>query len=120
MRTRTILAAALLVAAAATGAAHAAESEKWPMVIPAPHGSVILPDKDAKESYDQFRYAAVRRVDNMLYISGVVIGRREGEGRDAAAFRLQVDRGFKRLKQILESAGATFKDVVMINSFHMW
>ncbi|HKU14717.1 MAG TPA: Rid family hydrolase [Steroidobacteraceae bacterium] len=117
MRIRTILLAALLVA---TGAAHAAESEKWPMIIPAPHGSVILPDKDAKDSYDEFRYAAARRVDNTLYISGVVIGPREGEKRDAAAFKQQVHRGFLRLKQILEASGASFKDVVMINSFHVW
>ena len=117
MKTRILHAAVML---ATVSVAHAAESEKWPMVIPAPHGSVILPDQDAKWSYDNFRYAAVRRVDNTLYISGVVIGRRENEGRDAAAFKLQVDRGFQRLQELLKSAGATFNDVVMINSFHVW
>jgi enamine deaminase RidA (YjgF/YER057c/UK114 family) len=105
---------------ATAGAAQAAEPQKWPMVIPAPHGSVILPNERAKQSYDEFRYAAIRRVDNMLYISGVVIGRRENEARDAAAFKLQVDRGFQRLQELLKSAGATFNDVVMINSFHVW
>jgi enamine deaminase RidA (YjgF/YER057c/UK114 family) len=117
MIVRTLLMAATLVAACA---ANAAEQEKWPLVLPVPHGAVILLDKDAKESHDEFRYAAVRRVDNTLYISGVIIGRRENEGRDAAAFKLQIDRGFKRLKELLESAGATFNDVVMINSFHVW
>jgi enamine deaminase RidA (YjgF/YER057c/UK114 family) len=117
MKTRILLAAALLAAASV---AHAAESEKWPMVIPAPHGSVILPDEDAKWSYDNFRYAAVRRVDDTLYISGVVIGPRKDEKRDAEAFKQQVHRGFQRLRVILESAGASFKDVVMINSFHVW
>jgi len=109
--------AVLLVAA---GTVHAAESEKWPLVIPAPHGSVILPNENAKRAHDEFRYAAIRRVDNMLYISGVIVGRREGEGKDAAAFKLQADRGFQRLKGLLESAGASFNDVVMINSFHVW
>jgi enamine deaminase RidA (YjgF/YER057c/UK114 family) len=99
---------------------HAAEPEKWPLVLPAPHGSVILPNEASKRAQDEFRYAAVRRVDNMLYISGVIIGRRENEGKDAAAFKLQVDRGLARLKGILEAAGATFSDVVMINSFHVW
>jgi enamine deaminase RidA (YjgF/YER057c/UK114 family) len=99
---------------------HAAESDKWPLVLPAPHGSVILPNENAKRAHDEMRYAAIRRVDNMLYLSGVVIGRREGEGKDAAAFKLQVDRGFQRLKGLLESAGASFNDVVMINSFHVW
>ena len=89
------------------------------MVIPAPHGSVILPNERAKQNYDEFRYAAIRRVDNTLYISGVIVGRRENEGRDAAAFKLQIDRAFKRLQELLQSAGATFNDVVMINSFHV-
>jgi enamine deaminase RidA (YjgF/YER057c/UK114 family) len=100
--------------------AHAAEPDKYPMVIPAPHGSVILPDENAKWAYDNFRYAAVRRVDDTLYISGVVIGPREGEKRDAEAFKQQVHRGFQRLQAILKSAGASFEDVVMINSFHVW
>ena len=117
MIVRSVLVVATLIAAFA---ANAAESEKWPMVMPAPHGSVILLDEAAKRAHDQFRYAAVRRVDNTLYISGVVIGPREGEKRDAEAFKQQVHRGFQRLQAILESAGATFKDVVMINSFHVW
>ena len=74
----------------------------------------------AKQAHDTRRYAAVRRVDNMLYISGVIIGRREGEGNDVAAFKLQVRRGLQRLRDTLEAAGAGFKDVVMINSFHVW
>lgn len=111
-----LMIAALLAACAAS----AAEPDKWPLVLPAPHGSVILPNEDSKRAHDEFRYAAIRRVDNTLYISGVIVGRREGEGRDAAAFKLQVDRGFQRLKKILEAAGAGFQDVVMINSFHVW
>jgi enamine deaminase RidA (YjgF/YER057c/UK114 family) len=110
----------IVILIVAAGAAHSAESDKWPLVLPAPHGSVILPNENAKRAHDEFRYAAVRRVDNMLYISGVIVGRREGEGKDAAAFKLQVDRGFQRLKSTLEAAGATFNDVVMINSFHVW
>ena len=115
-----LLACIAICVAMLANTAQAAESQKWPMVIPAPHGSVILPNERAKQNYDEFRYAAIRRVDNTLYISGVIIGRGENEGRDAAAFKLQVDRGFKRLEELLKSAGATFNDVVMINSFHVW
>ena len=120
VRRPALLASIAICVAMLANTAQAAESQKWPMVIPAPHGSVILPDERAKQNYDEFRYAAIRRVDNMLYISGVIVGRRDNEGRDAAAFKLQVDRGFQRLKGLLESAGAGFKDVVMINSFHVW
>jgi enamine deaminase RidA (YjgF/YER057c/UK114 family) len=117
---RPLLLASITVFLALASAAHATESDKWPLVLPAPHGSVILPNENAKRAHDEFRYAAIRRVDNMLYISGVIVGRREGEGKDAAAFKLQADRGFQRLKGLLESAGASFNDVVMINSFHVW
>lgn len=101
------------------GAAHAAEPQ-WPVVIPAPNGAVILASQAEKDDYDEFRYAAVRRVDNMLYISGVVIGRRENEGTDVAAFKTQVRRGFERLEASLTASGAGFGDVVMVNSFHVW
>lgn len=117
MIVRYVLVAMALIAVCG---ANAAEPEKWPLVIPAPHGSVILPNEGAKRAHDEFRYAAIRRVDNTLYLSGVIVGRREGEGKDAAAFKLQVDRAFQRLKGLLESAGAGFQDVVMINSFHVW
>jgi enamine deaminase RidA (YjgF/YER057c/UK114 family) len=103
-----------------SSAANAAEQQKWPMVVPAPHGSVLIPNEYAKRSYDEFRYAPVRRVDNTLYVSGIIVARREGEGRDGVAFKLQVDRAFKRLKELLEMSGASFNDVVMINSFHVW
>ena len=116
-RHRILIATTAMFVAASV---HAADAEKWPMVIPAPHGSVVLPDENSKWAYDNFRYAAVRRVGDTLYISGVVIGPREGEKRDVAAFKQQVHRGFQRLQAILKSAGATFADVVMINSFHVW
>jgi enamine deaminase RidA (YjgF/YER057c/UK114 family) len=101
--------------------ARAAEPQPaYPQIIPAPSGSVILPNEGAKQAYDEYRYAAARRVDDMLYVSGVIVGRRKGEGNDVAAFKLQVRRAFERLAQTLAAGGASFQDVVMINSFHVW
>ena len=42
------------------------------------------------------------------------------EGRDAEAFKAQVRRAFTQIQRSLQSAGATFADVVMINTFHVW
>ncbi len=98
--------------------AHAAE--QFPLKIPAAGGEVILPDAAAKDAHDTFRYAAARRVGNTVYVSGVIVGRRDGEGRDIPAFKAQTRRGFERLNEILRAAGVTFADVVMINSFHVW
>jgi enamine deaminase RidA (YjgF/YER057c/UK114 family) len=106
-----ILTLAIPLLGAASLAAVAQEA-KWPLRIPAPSGEVILPD--------EFRFAAARRVDNTLYVSGVIIGRRDNEGRDVEAFKAQARRGLARLKTILEAAGASFQDVTMINSFHVW
>jgi enamine deaminase RidA (YjgF/YER057c/UK114 family) len=104
----------------AVSAAGLAAEAKWPVVIPAPNGEVILASEGEKRAYDEYRYAAARRVDNMLYVSGVVIGRRENEGKDVAAFKQQVRRGFERLKATLQASGADFSNVVMVNSFHVW
>ncbi|HEY0682500.1 MAG TPA: Rid family hydrolase [Steroidobacter sp.] len=113
--------AALAMTVFVTCAAFAADAgSKWPVVIPASNGAVILASEAEKVGYDEYRYAAVRRVDNMLYLSGVVIGPRDNEGTDVAAFKLQVRRGFERLKASLEASGASFADVVMVNSFHAW
>lgn len=89
--------------------AHAADST-WPVIIPAPNGEVILASEGEKRAYDEYRYSAARRVDNMLYLSGVVIGRRENEGKDVAAFKQQVRRGFERIKATLEASGADFSN----------
>jgi enamine deaminase RidA (YjgF/YER057c/UK114 family) len=97
-----------------------AADAKWPVVIPAPNGEVILASEGEKRAYDEYRYSAARRVDNMLYLSGVVFGRADKEGKDVAAFKQQVRRGFERIKATLQASGADFSNVVMVNSFHVW
>ena len=98
--------------------AHAAD--QFPLKIPASGGEVILPDQAAKDAHDKYRYAAARRVGNTLYVSGVIVNRRDGEGRDVQAFKAQIRRAFERLNQILRASGVTFADVALINSFHIW
>src|SRR3990167_6163457 len=100
-------------------AAGGATAQTFPMRIPAPSGEVILPTAGDKRAHDEFRYAAVRRVGDTLYISGVIVDRRPSEGTDAAAFKVQTRRAFERLKLSLETSGASFADVVMINTFHV-
>jgi len=101
------------------GTAQAAD-EKYPLKLPAPGGEVILPTAGDKKNHDEWRFAAVRRVGDMLYVSGVIVYRRDGEGNDVPAFKLQVRRALERLKVNLEASGSDFQHVVMINSFHVW
>lgn len=98
----------------------AAQTAEYPKRVPAPGGEVVIPSAGAERAYDQYHYAPARRAGDWLYVSGVVIGRAPGEGNDAAAFKLQVRRGFEALRRILAASGARFEDVVMVNSFHVW
>ena len=111
---RALILAVLLLAAGSAGA------QEYPIRLPTPGGEVILPNAGAKKAHDEWRYAAARRAGDTLYVSGVVVFRAPGEGNDAAAFKAQARRGFEQLKAILTASGATFADVAMINSFHVW
>jgi enamine deaminase RidA (YjgF/YER057c/UK114 family) len=125
-----ILAAALLVATAAfcqtpaspssAQASTAAASTDIPVHIPTRGGEVILPTARDQENYEQLGFAALRRVGDLVFVSGVVVGRRPDEGTDVEAFKAQVRRAFTRLQASLRAAGLSFEDVAMINTFHIW
>ena len=97
-----------------------AAEEKFPVRLAAPGGEVVLPDAGARKAHDEWRYAAARRVGDMVYVSGVIVNRNDGEGNDVAAFKVQARRALERLRVILEAAGTDFQHVAMINSFHVW
>ncbi len=116
---KRILISGPLILATLTGFA-ADSATTYPLRIPAPGGEVILPNEGAKQNHDKWRFAAVRRVGDMLYVSGVIVYRAPNEGTDVAAFKLQTRRALERLRRNLDAAGSDFKHVVMINSFHVW
>ena len=107
--------AALVAAVTVSGQALAE-----PVHIPTSSGEVILPTGREVQSYDRLKYAAARRDGETLYISGVIVNRAPTEGKDLASFKIQARRAFGRIQAILEASGASFADVVMINSFHVW
>ncbi len=113
---RTLILAALAALAAATPAL----AQDYPRRLPSSGGETIIPAPEFQAGYDDYNYAAARRVGDTLYVSGVIIGRAPGEGNDAAAFEAQTRRAFAVLDRTLRAAGATFDDVVIINSFHVW
>lgn len=101
-------------------ATSAAAQETYPKKIPAPGGEVIIPTERHQKSYDEIKYAPARRVGDTLYVSGVIVGRAKDEGTDPESFKKQVRRAFTALDNTLTASGASFDDVVMINSFHVW
>lgn len=110
----------ILAALAALAAGAPALAQEYPRRLPSSGGETIIPSAVYQGGYDGYNYAPARRVGDTLYVSGVIIGRAEGEGNDAAAFEAQTRRAFAVLDATLRAAGATFDDVVMINSFHVW
>ncbi|HTC76804.1 MAG TPA: RidA family protein [Edaphobacter sp.] len=110
----------LLIAGFCTAQTQSNQPEK-PIRIPSSGGEVVIATAAEKAAaYDQYHYSPSRRVGDTLYISGVVVGRRDGEGKDVAAFKAQVRRAFQRIQATLNAAGANFDDVVMLNTFHVW
>jgi len=117
---KTLAALAVALVAGTAAAQAPAPAAPAPLRIPTGDGEVILPTPADKQNYDDYGYAAIRRAGDLVYISGVVIGRRPDEGKDIPAFKDQVRRGFRRLGAYLKAAGLTFDDVAMIHSYHVW
>ncbi|HWW57060.1 MAG TPA: Rid family hydrolase [Sphingopyxis sp.] len=106
--------------AGAGESAPASASSEFPRYLPVAGGEVILPTSGAQRAHDLYRFAAARRSGNILYLSGVIIGRGPGVGRDVEQFKSQVRRAFVHLETTLAAGCATFGDVVKVTSFHVW
>jgi len=121
LRTAMIgLLASSLASAGSAQPAPAALAASAPTHISAPGGEVILGDQYDHIAYDKYGFAPVRRSGDLLFLSGTIVARRANEGTDVESFKNEVRRTFRRIQKELAAAGASFDDVVMINSFHVW
>ena len=75
----------------------------------------VLMSENAEERrfQEQWGYADAVVAGDTIYLSGVVVGQREGEDLEAA-----YDRTYRHIGAILERAGAGWDDVVDITSYH--
>jgi enamine deaminase RidA (YjgF/YER057c/UK114 family) len=92
----------------------------FPLRIASHGGEVVIASERAELMYKNFKFAASRRVDKTIYLSGVIAGPERGEGRDVEAFKNQLRRAFGEIGATLSGAGAGFSHVAMINTFHVW
>lgn len=88
--------------------------------IPSPGGEVMLVGPRDEMAWNELKFAPIRRVGDVVYFSGVVVGPRAGEARDVTAFKAQTRRAFSYLEAGLKAAGLTFADVARIETFHVW
>jgi enamine deaminase RidA (YjgF/YER057c/UK114 family) len=92
----------------------------FPKKIASPKGEVVLASERDVTMYERFKFASARRVDDVLYVSGVIAGPEKGEARDTEGFKVQLRRAFGQIGATLKAAGADFNQVAMINTFHVW
>ena len=75
---------------------------------------LMSPDPASAKSQAEWGYADAVVSGDMIYLSGVVAGVRPGETDLTTAY----ERAFARIGAILQSAGASWDDVIDITSFH--
>lgn len=96
---RTLLLAALFLAAAASAQAQTLEH-----ITPPGH----------ERARDEYHYTPAVRAGDFVFLSGVVAGRAPSETTDEAGF----DRAFRAIARVLGEAGADWGDVVEMTTYH--
>lgn len=107
MRT-TFLAGALIVFGAAVVASNADGSRQ--------RAQIIVPE-ESRPIYEAWGFAPAVRIDNVIYVSGVVAVL-EGEGSYEERYARGLVRAFASIDAVLKEAGSSLDDVVDITTFH--
>lgn len=111
-----LLSVLVLRSASAQTAAPAA-----PIVIPAPGGRVVSPDARTHQAGYQGWHLAPARVDgDLVFVSGIVAGAREGSPLDAAGLEAAFRRAWQSVQRTLEAAGAGTDTIVELTTFHLF
>ena len=99
---------ALLLAAlaAALPSAGGAQARRQSTVI-------MSEDEGSRRFQEEWGYSDAIVAGDTIYLSGVVVGQREGESLEAA-----YERTYRQIGAILRRAGASWDDVVDITSYH--
>ena len=74
---------------------------------------LLSEDEDERRFQEQWGYSDAIIAGDAIYLSGVVVGQREGESLETA-----YDRTYRGIGPILARAGASWDDVVDITTFH--
>ena len=76
--------------------------------------TVLMSDDEGSRKFqEEWGYSDAVVAGDTIYLSGIVVGQRQGEAMEAA-----YDRTYRQIGAILARAGASWDDVVDITSFH--
>jgi len=103
---RAVLLFSLASVAVATPSAAGAQARQQATVL-------MSEDEGERAFQERTGYADAVVAGDTIYLSGVVVGQREGEPLDAA-----YERAYRRIGAILARAGASWDDVVDMTSYH--
>lgn len=103
-----IRSAAVLFAALSAAPAAAQQSDRIG-IVPEP----------MQAFYDGFHFSPAIRAGDMVYLSGVVAGRPDGDTPDQAAYEQSFTRAFDAITLVLGEASADWDDVVEMTTFHV-
>lgn len=116
------LASLLFLACASASAQTAAPAAPAvPIVIPTPGGKVVSPDERMHQAgYRGWHFAPARVEGDLVFISGIVAGARDGHPLDAAGLETAFRRAWNNVKSTLEAAGAGTDTIVDLTTFHLF
>ena len=77
--------------------------------------TVLMPqDPRARKSQEEFGYSNAVIAGDLIFLSGIVAGAPPGTSDLTAAF----DRAYQHIGRVLNSAGASYDDIVDITTYH--
>jgi enamine deaminase RidA (YjgF/YER057c/UK114 family) len=79
-----------------------------------PETVLMSENERGRASQEQLGYADAVVAGDMIFLSGIVVGK----GPDETGMEPAFDRVFRRIGRILERAGATYGDIVEMTSYH--
>lgn len=99
----------------------AKEPAKGPVIVPTPGGRVVSasPQQHAV-LYDEWHFAPARVEGSIVYVSGVVVGSRDGKPLDVPGFEAAARRAFTQIAALLEASGSGSGDIVDLTTFHVF
>lgn len=88
---------------------------------PAPGGEVVSTDANQhKFYYEEWHFAPARVEGNLVFLSGVVAGAREGKPLDGPAYEEALRRAFRNIFKTLEAAGSDGSHIVDMTTYHVF
>ncbi|MEM7283527.1 MAG: Rid family hydrolase [Pseudomonadota bacterium] len=77
---------------------------------------IVVPEK-WKSAYEGWGYAPAVKIDNIVYVSGVVVSLK-GEGSYEERYVEGFKHALKEIEGVLKEAGATMDDIVKFTTYH--